>query len=76
VHGEIERFMNISPDGRIKPRIICGLPAIIEGHDKDGKKYNENAKLANLSASGLYMRANRYIENGSIIAVSIILTNT
>jgi hypothetical protein len=67
--------MNISPDRRIKPRVICDYPAIIKGNDEDGNKYKENAKLANLSASGLYMRTYRYIENGSKLAVTILLTS-
>jgi hypothetical protein len=40
-----------------------------------GNKYNDNAKLANLSASGLFMKANRTIENGSKLSVTILLTN-
>ena len=67
--------MNNTPDRRIKPRVICDYPVIIEGYDGDGNKYNENAKLANLSASGLYMKANRNIENGSILSVTILLTS-
>jgi hypothetical protein len=66
--------MNISPGSRIKPHVICDYPAIVEGYDGDGNKYNENAKLANLSTSGFFMRANRYIKNGSTLAVTILLT--
>lgn len=68
--------MYITPDRRIKPRIDCDYPAIIEGYDGDGTKYNDQAKLANLSASGLFMMANRYIENGSKLSVTVLLTNT
>jgi hypothetical protein len=74
VSGEIGRFMDISQDRRIKPRVSCDYPAIVEGYDDAGKKYRENAKLANLSASGLYMKANRKIENGSKLTVTILLT--
>jgi hypothetical protein len=66
--------MSISLDRRIKPRVDCDYPAIITGIDVDGNKYNEYAKLANLSASGLYMKANRIIENGSVLSVTILLT--
>ncbi len=68
--------MYITPDRRIKPRIECEYPAIIEGHDEDGYKYNDQAKLANLSASGLFMLTNRYIENGSKLAVTVLLCNS
>lgn len=67
-------LMNISQDRRIKPRVSCDYPVIIEGYDGAGNKYNENAKLANLSASGLFMKTNRKIENGTTLAVTVILT--
>ena len=73
--GVVWDLMNITPDRRIKPRVSCDYPVIIEGYDDTGNKYNENAKLANLSASGLYMKANRRIENGSKLSVIILLTS-
>jgi hypothetical protein len=74
VDGEIGRYMNITQDRRIKPRVNCDYPAIVEGFDDVGNKYHENAKLDNLSASGLYMKANRKIETGSKLTVTILLT--
>jgi hypothetical protein len=67
--------MYITPDRRIKPRIECDYPAIVEGYEKDGSKYNDQAKLANLSASGLYMLAHRFIENGTKLSVTVLLSN-
>jgi hypothetical protein len=75
VHEKPRCTMYTTPDRRIKPRITCDYPAIIEGYDGEGNKYNENAKLANLSASGLLMRANRIIENGTKLSVTILLTS-
>ncbi len=68
--------MYITPDRRIKPRIVCDYPAIVEGYDGDGAKYNDHAQLANLSASGLFMLANRYIENGTKLIVTVFLSNS
>jgi hypothetical protein len=68
--------MNSTSDRRIKPRIICDYPAIIEGYDRNGNKFNEDGKLANLSASGLFMQANCDIENGSKLSVIILLSST
>ncbi len=68
--------MYTTPDRRIKPRIECDYPAIIEGVDDDGTKYNDNAKLANLSASGLFMLAGRPIENGTKLSVTVLLSNS
>jgi len=68
--------MYITPDRRIKPRIECDYPAVVEGCGADGVKYNDQARLVNLSASGLYMLTNRYIENGSKLAVTVFLSNS
>ncbi len=65
--------MSSTPEKRIKPRVSCDYPAIVAGYDQDGNKYSELAQLANLSASGLYMKANRMIENGSVLDVIILL---
>ncbi len=67
--------MYITPDRRLKPRIECDYPAVYEGSDDDGGKYNDQAKLANLSASGLYMLANRQIENGTKLSVTVMLSS-
>ncbi len=66
--------MNNSQDRRIKPRVTCDYPLIIDGHDGDDK--DDNARLANLSASGLYMLANRKIEPGSLICITVLLAST
>jgi hypothetical protein len=63
-----------TPDRRGKLRIACDFPAIITGCDPAGRSYNENATLANLSASGLYMMMNRCFENGSKLSVTVLLT--
>ena len=68
--------MYTTPDRRVKPRISCDYPAIIEGYDIDGIKYNDHANLANLSASGLFMLANRNIKFGSKLSVTVLLSNT
>lgn len=68
--------MYITPDRRLKPRIECDYQAVIEGLDDDGEKYNVQAKLANLSASGLFMLANRYIESGSKLSVTVLLSTS
>ena len=68
--------MYITAERRIKPRVTCDYPAIIEGHDENGNKYNDYAQLANLSASGLYLKANKRIDIGSQLSVTIILTSS
>jgi len=68
--------MDTNSDRRIKPRIICDYPAIIEGYDSSGNKIKEIGKLANLSSSGLFMRANCNIDNGSKLSVTILLSSS
>jgi hypothetical protein len=68
-------MMNNTAERRGKPRVICSYPVIIEGHDVTGNRYSENARLSNLSASGLYMKAYRLVENGSKLAVTVLLTD-
>ncbi len=68
--------MSISLNRRIKPRVDCDYPAIIEGYDPDGKRYNGYARLANLSASGLFMKTNRRVENGVELSVLILLAGS
>jgi hypothetical protein len=75
VQGVAEIKMYTTPDRRVKPRIECDYPAIVEGYETDGSKYNEQARLANLSASGLFMLADRYIENGTKLTVTVLLSN-
>jgi hypothetical protein len=67
--------MNNTPERRIKPRVTCDYPVIVEGYDLDGNRFDERGKLANLSASGLFLKANRYIDNGSKISVTVLLTS-
>lgn len=66
--------MNNTADRRVKPRVSCTYPAVIDGIDVDGNRYNEAARLANLSASGLFMKTNRYIEPGLKLSVTVLLT--
>ncbi len=61
------------PERRKKPRVPCNYQAIVQGTDLHGNMFDDNAELANLSAGGLYMWANRYIELGSKLSVIVLL---
>jgi hypothetical protein len=63
------------PERRKKPRVDCNYPAIVEGIDQHGKKYKDNAKLANLSAGGLYMWANYDFKHDSKLSVTVLLSS-
>ncbi len=73
--GLVRNSMNITPDRRIKPRVTCDYPVLLEGYDAKGNKYSDNGKLANLSASGLFLLTSRCVENGSSLSVVVILTS-
>ncbi len=60
---------------RRKPRINCQYPATVHGQDEKGKKFEESAKLANLSATGLYLWINREVQQGQKIFVIVRLSS-
>jgi hypothetical protein len=66
--------MNYS-ERRGKPRIICNYPVIVECAFGGRKKHKENAKLLNLSATGLYVVMNSNINDGSPLSMTILLTD-
>jgi hypothetical protein len=68
--------MYTTTDRRVKPRINCDYPAVIEGTNGSGKKFLDQAKIVNLSASGLFLLVNREITNGSKLTVTIHLSDT
>jgi hypothetical protein len=56
---------------RRKPRIECQYTATVQGRDTQGNKYEDTARLANLSATGLYMWVKHPIELGEKIFVTV-----
>jgi PilZ domain len=65
--------MENNTERRRKPRINCDYPVIVEGTNGDGKKYQEDARLANLSASGLFMVVPRHVDYGNTLTMTILL---
>jgi c-di-GMP-binding flagellar brake protein YcgR len=60
---------------RNKPRVNCNYPVAVEGVNGNGNKFHEEAKLANLSATGLYMIVNRHLECGNTVSMTIQLAD-
>jgi hypothetical protein len=58
---------------RMKPRINCDYPAIVQGCDSAGKRYKGNARVINLSTGGIYMMFDRSIQKGGTLSVRIAL---
>jgi hypothetical protein len=57
---------------RGKPRMKCAYPAMVKGSSlPNGKKFEENATVLNLSASGAYVLINHIIKNGQDLSVKI-----
>ena len=56
---------------RSKPRIKCAYPAIVRGCSLNGKKFEENAAVLNLSASGVYVLLNCFIQKDQELSVKI-----
>jgi len=58
---------------RTKPRIHCDYPALVHGRDPQGKKFEENGRVINLSTGGIYILVQRSIPPGEILHVRIAL---
>jgi hypothetical protein len=67
--------MYTTSDRRGKPRIDCDCLANVNGINGEGQRYSDEGKLKNLSASGLFMKVNRDIENGSKITITVHLSD-
>ena len=61
------------PERRTKHRIICDYPAIVKGRDAEGVKFAENARVINLSASGILAVTQHPIQNDTEVHVKIAL---
>ena len=61
------------PERRQKPRTRCDFPARIQGHDKNGKKFEEDGRAINLSRRGVYITLNREIPTGTELAIKLAL---
>ena len=55
--------------------MACDYPAIVKGRSSLGKKFEENARVVNLSATGIYVIVNCAVQDGSELAVKIDLPN-
>jgi hypothetical protein len=58
---------------RAKHRINCDYPAIVRGRDPLGKKFEENARVINLSTGGIYVLVRHSIQPGAFLSVRIAL---
>lgn len=56
---------------RSKPRIKCAYQAIVRGCIINGKKFEENATVLNLSAGGAYVLINLFIQMGRDLSIKI-----
>ena len=61
------------PDRRIKPRMKCNYPAVVQGYDYDGKKFKEKGRVINLSRSGIYVLLNQAIPDCNEASIRIAL---
>lgn len=55
----------IRHERRGKPRLSCTFPAIVRGADPGGPRFQTTGAVENLSASGVFLRLERPIEQGS-----------
>jgi hypothetical protein len=56
---------------RGKPRMECNYTAMVKGQLPNGRYFEENATVHNLSASGVFMTVNRFITKGQDLSLKI-----
>lgn len=61
--------VQIRRERRGKPRLRCTFPAIVRGADPGGPRFQTTGAVENLSASGVFLRLERPIEQGSRIFI-------
>jgi hypothetical protein len=70
MNGSLVFFRPSRLERRLKPRVEAYFPVRIRGLDAAGNPFDQEAVLANLSASGLYVRLNRLLRvNTPLFAV-------
>lgn len=75
--SSIEHYTKSHPlERREKPRIDCDYPAVIRIHVTSGGVIEANATLANMSASGMYLRSRRFISKGDHVFILVRLSKT
>ena len=65
-----------SYERRGKPRIECSYPALVRVHNTSGSKYESQAILSNMSASGMYLNMDQHIEKGDSLFIVVRLSST
>jgi len=60
---------------RNKPRIQVAFPALVRGNDAGGSRFQEDALVDNMSASGVYLRLKRAVAPGSLLFVTLRFSN-
>jgi hypothetical protein len=67
MNGSFGFYRHRRYERRLKPRIEAYIPARIRGLDVDGKEFDLETKLGNLSAGGLYVRLNRPVHTDAAL---------
>jgi hypothetical protein len=60
------------PERRSKPRIACDYPAILKGY-RNGKKFEESARVINMSSGGIYVILQYPVEKDLEVTIRIAL---
>jgi PilZ domain-containing protein len=63
------------PERRNKPRIKETFPATVRGVDINGHPFKTETELDNLSASGLHLRLNNSVEEGTKLSIVVQFAN-
>ena len=68
----IEQINNYTyPERRIKQRIICDNPALLQDRLTRGNIYSVNGRVLNLSSGGMFLVTNQQIQNDTEVIVKV-----
>lgn len=60
---------------RTKPRIRQAFPTRVRGKDIDGRQFDLNVGLENISSSGIYLRIPRMLKSGAELSLVVRFSN-
>jgi len=77
-HSKLPRGLLTDYEGlerRGKPRLYEAFPVKVRGSDRTGHAFEADARLDNLSISGLYVFLPHNVEQGAVLTVTICLSS-
>lgn len=66
---------SVIAERRIKPRIQQAFPTLVSGLDSEGRPFDLNVGLENISSGGVYLRIPRMLKSGDELSLVVRFSN-